>query len=84
MWSEAVVLSALSVGALLFYAGIRMSVGEFVRAFARGRVAEADEKARRRGASESFGAAFVRLCLALCLAALGALTLYFVGSRLRV
>jgi membrane protein YqaA with SNARE-associated domain len=87
MWQEAGVLSALSFGAVLLYAGVSMSVGALVGVvFGRRRrsAQEAHEKARRRGSSASLASALAGLGVALCLAALGAFTLYVVASRLQV
>jgi uncharacterized membrane protein YebE (DUF533 family) len=85
MWQEAGVLSALSFGAVLLYAGASMSAGALVGVvFGRSSAQEAHEKARRRGSSASLASALAGLGVALCLAALGAFTLYVVASRLHV
>lgn len=80
MWYEAGVLSALSVGAVLLYAGFWMSTGALVRIVGRG--APADEGARPGSRSARRTAALVGLCLALCLTLLGALTLYVAAAHL--
>ncbi|HEV2705175.1 MAG TPA: hypothetical protein VGV59_04580 [Pyrinomonadaceae bacterium] len=81
MWYEAMLLTALSVGAVMLYTGVGISTETFVRLVGGGRRrgADAHEKTRPQGSSASLASALIGLGLAL----LGALTLYLVASRLR-